>query len=122
MKLRKSILQEAVMGKLVPQDENDKPASVLLDRIREEKQRLISEGKLKKEKHESIIYRRDNSHYEKIGNLETCIDDEIPFEIPDSWEWVRLGSISSLVTKGTTPRGRNVSYLDNAPFLHTNIF
>ena len=94
-KLRKSILQEAVMGKLVPQDENDKPASVLLDRIREEKQRLISEGKLKKEKHESIIYRRDNSHYEKIGNLETCIDDEIPFEIPDSWEWVRFYNIVS---------------------------
>ena len=94
-KLKKSILQEAVMGKLVPQNENDEPASALLERIREEKQRLIAEGKLKKDKHESIIYRRDNSHYEKIGNLETCIDDEIPFEIPDSWEWVRFYNIVS---------------------------
>ena len=88
--LKKSILQEAVMGKLVPQDENDEPASVLLERIREEKQHLIAEGKLKKDKHESIIYRRDNSHYEKLDGIERCIDDEIPFEIPDSWIWSRL--------------------------------
>ena len=94
-RLKKSILLEAVMGKLVPQDENDEPASALLERIREEKKHLIAEGKLKKDKHESIIYRRDNSHYEKIGNLETCIDDEIPFEIPDSWEWVRFYNIVS---------------------------
>jgi len=87
--LKKSILQEAVMGKLVPQDKNDEPASVLLERIREEKKHLITEGKLKKDKHESIIYRRDNSHYEKLDGVERCIDDEIPFEIPDSWEWER---------------------------------
>ena len=93
--LKKSILQEAVMGRLVPQDPSDEPASVLLDKIRAEKQHLIAEEKLKKDKHESIIYRRDNSHYEKIGNLETCIDDEIPFEIPDSWEWVRFYNIVS---------------------------
>ena len=91
--LRKSILQEAVMGKLVPQDEDDEPASVLLERIREEKQHLIAEGKLKKDKHESIIYRRHNSHYEKLDGVERCIDDEIPFEIPDSWEWIRLGTL-----------------------------
>ena len=91
--LKKSILQEAVMGKLVSQDSNDEPASVLLERIREEKQRLIAEGKLKKDKHESIIYRRDNSHYEKLDGVERCIDDEIPFEIPDSWEWIRLGTL-----------------------------
>ena len=93
--LKKSILQEAVTGKLVPQDENDEPASVLLEHIREEKQRLIAEGKLKKDKHESIIYRRDNSHYEKLDGVERCIDDEIPFEIPDSWEWIRLGNAST---------------------------
>ena len=91
--LKKSILQEAVMGKLVPQDPNDEPASVLLEKIRAEKQRLIAEGKLKKDKHESIIYRRDNSHYEKLDGIERCIDDEIPFEIPDSWEWERFGNI-----------------------------
>ena len=88
--LKKSILQEAVMGKLIPQDENDEPASVLLERIRKEKQRLIAEGKLKKDKHESIIYRRDNSHYEKLDGVERCIDDEIPFEIPPTWNWSRL--------------------------------
>ena len=91
--LKKSILQQAVMGKLVPQDPNDEPASVLLERIRAEKDALIKAGKLKKDKHESIIYRRDNSHYEKIDGIEKCIDDEIPFEIPDNWGWTRLGTI-----------------------------
>ena len=98
--LKKSILQDAVMGKLVPQNVNDEPASVLLERIREEKQRLIAEGKLKKDKHESIIYRRDNSHYEKLDGIERCIDDEIPFEIPDSWEWERWGNISYSIQYG----------------------
>ena len=96
--LRKSILQQAVMGKLVPQDENDEPASILLERIRAEKDALIKAGKLKKNKHESIIYRRDNSHYEKLDGVERCIDDEIPFDIPDSWEWVRLGIVSTYAT------------------------
>ena len=90
--LKKSILQEAVQGKLVPQDENDEPASVLLERIRAEKQALIKAGKIKKDKNESVIFRRDNSHYEKRGSEVICIDDEIPFEIPESWEWIRLGS------------------------------
>ena len=91
--LKKSILQQAVMGKLVPQDENDEPASVLLDKIHAEKASLIKAGKLKKDKHESIIYRRDNSHYEKIDNVELCIDGEIPFDIPDSWSWCRLSEL-----------------------------
>ena len=91
--LKKSILQEAVQGKLVSQDPNDEPASVLLERIRAEKQRLIKEGKIKKDKHESVIFRRDNSHYEKCGSEEVCIDDEIPFEVPDSWELIRLNDI-----------------------------
>ena len=94
--LRKSILQQAIQGKLVPQDPNDEPASKLLERIREEKVRLVKEKKIKKDKNESIIFRGDdNSHYEKIlatGEVK-CIDDEIPFEIPESWVWCRLGEI-----------------------------
>ena len=91
--LKKSILQEAIQGKLVPQDSADEPASILLERIRAEKQKLVAEGKIKKDKHESVIFRRDNSHYEKLDGIERCIDDELPFEIPESWKWVRLGSV-----------------------------
>ena len=94
--LKKSILQEAVQGKLVTQDPSDEPASVLLERIRAEKERLIQEGKIKCDKHESIIYRRDNSHYEKLDGIERCLDDEIPFEIPSSWAWIRLGSLFTI--------------------------
>jgi type I restriction enzyme S subunit len=91
--LKKSILQAAVQGKLVEQDPADEPASVLLERIRIEKAALVKASKAKKDKHESIIYRRDNSHYEKLDGIERCIDDEIPFEVPDSWAWVRLGTL-----------------------------
>ena len=104
--LKKSILQEAVQGKLVPQDPNDEPASVLLERIRAEKEQLIKEGKIKRDKHESVIFRRDNSYYEKMNGIERCIDDELPFEIPESWEWCRLGTILQKLTDGThsTPK------------------
>ena len=96
--LRKSILQEAVQGKLVPQDPSDEPASILLERIRAEKERLIQEGKIKRDKRESVIYRRDNSHYEKLDGIERCINDEIPFQIPESWEWTRFGQVISLLS------------------------
>ena len=103
--LKKSILQEAVQGKLVPQDPNDEPASVLLERIRAEKQALIKAGKIKKDKNESIIFRRDNSHYEKLNGIERCIDDEIPFDIPDNWEWCRLYSIAKKdIKRGKSPK------------------
>ena len=92
--LKKSILQYAIEGKLVQQDSNDEPASVLLERIREEKNKLIAEGKIKKDKNESIIYRRDNSYYEKCGSKTLCIDEEIPFEIPNDWGWIRLGKLT----------------------------
>ena len=95
--LKKSILQEAVQGKLVPQEQSDEPAFALLERIRAEKESLIQEGKIKRNKHESVIYRRDNSHYEKRGSEEVCIDDEIPFEIPKNWAWTRLKNICSLI-------------------------
>ena len=94
--LKKSILQEAIQGKLVPQDPSDKPASGLLERIRAEKEWMIKEGKIKRDKHESVIYRRDNSHYEKLDGIESCIDDEIPFEIPETREWIRLGSLFTI--------------------------
>ena len=100
--LKKSILQEAVQGKLVPQDPTEEPASVLMEQIRKEKEQLIKDKKIKKDKNESYIFRRDNSHYEKIGTEERCIDDEIPFEIPDSWEWCTLASVTEQIHYGYT--------------------
>ena len=97
--LKNSILQWAIQGKLVPQDPNDEPASVLLDKIRQEKERLIKEKKIKRDKNASIIYRgEDNSYYEKItatGEVK-CIDEEVPFEIPQGWEWCRLRDLCTV--------------------------
>ena len=100
--LKNSILQWAIQGKLVPQDPNDEPASVLLEKIRAEKARLIKEGKIKKDKKESIIYRgEDNSYYEKFADGKVvCIDDEIPFAIPESWQWERWGNLSYSIQYG----------------------
>lgn len=116
-RLRKSILQMAVQGKLVPQDPNDEPASVLLERIREQRRQLIAEGKIKDPKGgESVIYRgSDGGYYEKCIDAKgreskpACIDDEIPFKIPESWEWARLGSLAEFGGGGTPDKG-NASY------------
>ena len=89
--LKKSILQEAVQGKLVPQNPGDEPASVLLERIRAEKKRLVKEGKIKKDKHESVIVTRDKIPYEIIDGNERCIADEVPFELPEGWCWCKMG-------------------------------
>mgnify|MGYP002762119152 CR=1 FL=1 len=101
--LKNSILQWAIQGKLVPQDPNDEPASVLLDKIRQEKERLIKEKKIKRDKNASIIYRgEDNSYYEKIlatGEVK-CIDEEVPFEIPQGWEWCRVSAVSCSIVDG----------------------
>ena len=104
--LKNSILQWAIQGKLVPQDPNDEPASVLLDKIRQEKERLIKEKKIKRDKNASIIYRgEDNSYYEKIlatGEVK-CIDEEIPFDVPNGWEWCRICHVAE-IARGGSPR------------------
>ena len=111
--LKNSILQMAVQGKLVPQNPNDEPANVLLERIRKEKEQLIKEKKIKKEKNPSYIFRgTDNLPYEKVGNQEpVCIADKVPFEIPDSWEWVRLKNLSIKIGAGSTPQGGKNIYV-----------
>ncbi len=97
--LRKKVLDLAIRGKLVPQNPNDEPASVLLERIREEKQRLIREGKIKKDKVDSIIFRgEDNCHYEKVGNAEPVLLEDLPFELPNSWAWVRFSSLIKVIS------------------------
>lgn len=96
--LKKSILQEAVQGRLVPQNPDDESAAALLERIRKEKARLVGEGKIKRGGGGSVIFRRDGSHYERLDDgSERCIDDEVPFEIPEGWEWVRCSSIGTIV-------------------------
>ena len=97
----------AIQGKLVKQDPNDEPASVLLERIREEKTRLIKEGKIKGKMTDSVIYKgSDNSYYEKVGKTEVCIDDEIPFELPDSWAWVRHNDIIEISGGAQPPKAK----------------
>ncbi len=107
--LKKSILQEAVQGKLVPQNPDDEPASVLLERIRAEKQALIKAGKIKRDKHESVIVTRDKIPYEIIDGKERCIADEVPFELPDGWCWCRLGTITTVLGGKRIPAGRKLS-------------
>ena len=115
--LKKSILQYAIQGKLLPQNPEDEPANILIEKIRAEKQKLIKEKKIKKEKNESIIFTRDKSHYEEIKGIERCIDDEIPFEIPDNWAWCRLDNILILVSgQDLTPEKYNTT-TDGIPYI-----
>ena len=115
-KIKQSVLQWAVQGKLVQQDENDEPASVLLERIRAEKEELIKQRKLKKDKHESVIFRRDNSYYERLNGVERCIDDEIPFEIPHNWSWSRLGAVFTLQA------GKNIPSSEISEEPHSDLY
>ena len=93
------ILDLAIRGKLVPQDPNDEPASVILERIRTEKEELIKQGKIKRDKKESVIFKGDdNSYYEKIGNKVNCIDEEIPFELSEGWAFIRLKTAWELIS------------------------
>ena len=117
--LKKSILQEAVQGKLVPQNPDDEPASVLLERIRAEKQELIKQGKIKQNKNESVIITRDKIPYEIIDGKERCIADEVPFEIPEGWEWCRLGFIGEWGSGATPSRTNKEYYQGNIPWLKT---
>ena len=114
--LRQKILDLAIRGKLVPQDPNDEPASVLLERIRAEKQQMVKDGKLKPKdiKNDSIIFKgEDNLHYEKFPDSTVkCIEDEIPFELPQGWEWCRLYHVSEIVT-GSTPNKKKPEYYGN---------
>lgn len=105
-KLRKSILQEAIQGKLVPQITEEGTAQELIEQIKTEKQKLVKEGKLKKSTlNDSVIFRGDdNRYYEKIGEDTVCIDDEIPFDIPVNWAWVRLDDICSFIHRGKSPK------------------
>ena len=112
--LKRSILQYAVQGKLVSQDPADEPAAILLEHIRAEKEHLIKAGKIKRDKHESVIFKRNNSYYEKVDGIERCIDDELPFEIPENWEWVRFFSIVEIATNLVSPE-RYFDYMHIAP-------
>lgn len=104
--LPKSILQEAIQGKLVPQDTTEEPASTLLQKIRDEKNRLVVDGKLKKKDlTDSVIFKGDdNKYYENNSGKISCIDDEIPFEIPSNWAWARLDNICSFIHRGKSPK------------------
>ena len=118
--IKKSILQYAIQGKLVEQDPNDEPASVLLEKIKAEKQELIKQGKIKKDKQESYIFKgADNRHYEKIGSETKDITEEIPFEIANSWSWCRLGSVVNLVSgRDLTPENyTNIHINDAIPYI-----
>lgn len=106
--LKNSILQQAIQGKLINQNKEDKPASELLKRIKAEREKLIKSGKIKINKNISAIYRKGNSFYEKIENEEICIDEELPFEIPKTWEWVRFSELIYLIN-GTSYSKSDIS-------------
>ncbi len=110
-KTKAKVLDLAIRGKLVPQDPNDEPADKLLEKIREEKEKLIKESKLKRDKNETYIFKNsdDNSYYEQIDGETVCIDDDLPFEIPNSWRWCRLKQITNIIN-GFTPLRSNPNF------------
>lgn len=115
--LKNSILQQAIQGKLIKQNKEDEPASELLKRIKAEREKLIKLGKIKINKNISAIYRKGNSFYEKIENEEICIDEELPFEIPKTWEWVRMDNVF-ILNMGQSPKGDAVSEINNGIEFH----
>ena len=122
--LRQKVLDLAIRGKLVPQDPNDEPASVLLERIRQQKQQMVKDGKLKAKdiKNDTIIFvSEDNLHYEKFqdGTVK-CIEDEIPFEVPEGWAWSRLVSLTAIITKGASPKWQGVDYTSSGTMFITS--
>ncbi len=118
--LRQKILDLAIRGKLVPQDPNDEPASVLLERIRAEKQQMVKDGKLKAKdiKNDTVIFKGDdNLHYEQFDDgTVKCIENEIPFELPEGWAWARLGNIGEIITGGTPSKSHHEYYGNAFPF------
>ena len=111
---KSKILDLAIRGELVPQNPDDEPASVLLERIRAEKEELIKKGKIKRDKKESVIFKGDdNSYYEKIGDKVFCIDEEIPYGIPDTWLWMRLENCCIKEIR----RGKSPKYTENSDIL-----
>ena len=121
-KLKKSVLQEAIQGKLVPQNPNDEPASVLLERIKAEKAKLFTEGKLKKKDLvDSVIFKgEDNKYYETIDDVTECIDEEIPYDLPSNWAWTRLGNVAKM-TIGKTPARGDQRYWSNGEYSWVSI-
>ena len=122
--LRQKILDLAIRGQLVPQDPTDEPASVLLERIRAEKQQIVKDGKLKAKdiKNDTVIFvGEDNLHYEKFADGSVkCIEDEIPFELPEGWAWSRLAALSALITKGASPKWQGVDYTSSGTMFITS--
>ena len=114
------VLDLAIKGKLVPQDPNDEPTDKLLEKIREEKERLIKEGKLKRDKNETYIFKNsdDNSYYEQIDGETVCIDDDLPFEIPQSWRWCKVDNVTTIKGGKRLPSGQSLlNDKTNHPYL-----
>ena len=122
--LRQKILDLAIRGKLVPQDSNDEPASILLEHIRQQKQQMVKDGKLKAKdiKNDTVIFvGEDNLHYEKFADGSVkCIEGEIPFELPEGWSWSRLVSLTSIITKGASPKWQGVDYTSSGTMFITS--
>ena len=119
-KTKAKVLDLVIKGKLVPQDPNDEPADKLLEKIREEKEKLIKEGKLKRDKNETYIFKNsdDNSYYEQIDGETVCINDDLPFEIPQSWRWCKVDNVTTIKGGKRLPSGQSLlNDKTNHPYL-----